>query len=368
MDWTEKYRPKTTSELVGNQDNIRNIIKWIKGWNLESDPLLIYGPPGLGKTTIAHAIANDLDLITFEINASNKRTRKSIGEELNRVAQSGGFIGETRLVIVDEVDNLDRGGSKAVNEALDNATQPVMLICNDYWGGVPRSIRDKCEDVEFDSVREGPMVKRMMDILENEDVKYETDALRKIAQDSEGDVRSAINDLQSVVKGIRKKQVKMNNIRSLYDEKPPKKVIMIGSNDINPKEAREVLEDMKSMMKGFNHLIIRGMPGFDIVAGEWAIRNNIDVSIRPPFYKDRLLEDTNEIWEMRYDEIAQKGDHFDASFYKEDPDWEDYAGRLTFGNVDMAYGWITEDTDEITKEIWNNLKCEKANLSKLVVT
>lgn len=358
-DWTEKYRPDTIGDLVGNQKQIKKIVNYIQNFNKEDDPLLLYGPPGLGKTSVVNAIIKDLGLASYNIDASDKRTKGTIGEELNEVSKAGGFLGEMRVVVVDEVDNLDRGGSQAVNQAIKSATQPIIMMCNDYWDGVPKSLRNKCDDIEFESINEGPMVQRLMYICDQEGIDYEVDALRKIAQDADGDMRAAINNLQATGTGQSK-------IKRMYlpEYDYPRRVVLIGDFDIDPRKTRKILDDFGYMIELYDEVMIRGTKGFDIVAGEWANRLGIEVSIHPPFYEEEMFDD--KVWQMRYETLSESGNHYDPVFYKEEPDWGELADEFNFyQSVEMAYGWVSEDSDEMTKELWDRLDCEKANLVNL---
>lgn len=363
MKWTEKYRPETVNDLTGNREALKSLVQWIRGWEPGDDSALLYGPPGIGKTTAAHALAEDFDLIPFEINASDKRTRDAIGDELNDVAQASGFLGETRLIIVDEADNFDRGGVGAVRDGLDSATQPVILICNDYWDGISNSLKNRCEDIQFEYVNEGPITKRLMQICEAEDIEFEQDALQLIAQGSNGDVRGAVNDLQSIASGNDK--IDRDTVRDRYGaDRIPSSVLLVGSQDVDPKEARDILETFSEKIRGYDEVIIRGTPGFDIVAGEWAKRFNLQVTIIPPFYEEDLFDE--EVWELRYEDLARSGNHFDACFYNETPDWREYAKEFNcLSGIEMGYGWLPDDTDEETQLFWDNLRVDRANLAHL---
>lgn len=364
--WTEIYRPESTSEVVGNEDSVRELIKWAKGFNNnDSDGVLLYGPPGLGKTTVAHALASDLDLDVFEINASDERTANSIGDKLLNTAQSDGFLGNGRLVIIDEVDNLDRGGAQAVCSALDEATQRVVMTCNDYWDGVPNSIQNRTKNIEFEPVNTGPIAKRLMEICESQNINYDTEALRLIAERSEGDVRAAVNDLQSTVNSlspITTERVQKNL------ETPDEKSVFFGDKDVDPKIARQLLEELFGSRDNLGKWVIRGAPGFDIVVAEYAARHDIPFELHLPKHEDYWGE-WGDIYRMRLEEVLEDADSVQCVFGYEEPiDWDEYA--YWFCNEDdTCYAWVGNDPDDVTEEVWGSdeLDAKCVDISELFI-
>ncbi|MEM4782068.1 MAG: replication factor C large subunit [Halalkalicoccus sp.] len=203
-DWTERYRPSTLAEVRGN-DKARDAFReWAETWEGHRQAAIVHGSPGVGKTSAAHALANDLGWPTIELNASDQRKADIVKRIAGEAARSGtlteGGAGR-RLVILDEADNfhgnVDYGGSRAVTDVIKSANQPVVLIANEFYD-MSRSLRNACETIEFRDVSKRSIVPVLRDICRQEGVEFESEALEAIAENTDGDLRSAINDLQAI--------------------------------------------------------------------------------------------------------------------------------------------------------------------------
>jgi replication factor C large subunit len=203
MDWTEKYRPSTLAEVRGN-DKARDALKeWADTWERHREAVVLHGSPGVGKTSAAHALANDMGWPVLEMNASDARTADEIERFAGRAASNTTLGSERQLVILDEADNLhhhkDRGGAAAMTRLVKEATQPIVLIANDYYE-MSSGLRSACRDIEFRDISSRSIVPVLRDICRREDVTFEESVLETIADRNRGDLRGAIKDLQSRVK------------------------------------------------------------------------------------------------------------------------------------------------------------------------
>ena len=207
MDWTEKYRPSSLSELRGN-DKARDALReWADSWDDHRKAVVVHGPPGIGKTSAAHALAADKGWPTIELNASDSRTKDVIERVAGEAAKSGtltGGGGGRRLVVMDEADNIhgnaDRGGSRAVTSLVKEASQPMLLIANEYYD-MSNGLRNACEEVEFRPVSKRSILPVLRDVCRKEGIEFDSAALEQIAETNSGDLRGAIKDLQALAEG-----------------------------------------------------------------------------------------------------------------------------------------------------------------------
>ena len=199
MDWAEKYRPTRLQDIVGNGTAVRQIAEWAKNWTRKSKPLLIYGKPGIGKTSSAYALANDMKWESIELNASDTRTAGVIERIAGAGSQTASLMGASRkLIVLDEAVNLqgtsDRGGAKAIIECIKRAQQPIILIANDLYGLSPE-LRVRCEPVQFKAVPARSIAPRLKYLCSAEKISCSESAIHAIAESAEGDIRSAVNML-----------------------------------------------------------------------------------------------------------------------------------------------------------------------------
>src|SRR5487761_1555246 len=105
---SERLRPQNISELVGNEHARLQLVKWLKNWKVSSKPILLMGPPGVGKSTSIHAVAKEFGYTVIEYNASDVRTREGLRAALGPVLENTSLFGEREklLIFLDEVDGL----------------------------------------------------------------------------------------------------------------------------------------------------------------------------------------------------------------------------------------------------------------------
>ena len=206
--WTVKHKPQSLKDVVGNGEGKEKLVAWVKSWEKDAPAkraVFVYGPPGIGKTVTVETLAKDLSMELVEKNASDYRTEEAIQRFAGLASQYGSLFGGRRLVLLDELDGItgaeDRGGVGAITKIVKEAMCPIVLVANDAWDPRFVALRSYCLMLEFKKPPAGEVAKHLMKICAKEGIAADEAAIKFIAQRSEGDVRSAVNDLQALAAG-----------------------------------------------------------------------------------------------------------------------------------------------------------------------
>ena len=205
LDWTEKYRPVSLSDVLGNDAAVKALRQWATTFGTGKRAVILYGSPGTGKTSAALALAHDLGWDYIEMNASDQRNKNVVQQIAGTAAKAGTFEGTSgrRLIILDEADNLsgnqDRGGESAILNVIRTTDQPIILIANDLFA-LSKPLREATLTIPFRAILSTSIAKVLRRICTEEHLKCDPDALMKIAERT-NDLRSAINDLQAAAQG-----------------------------------------------------------------------------------------------------------------------------------------------------------------------
>lgn len=205
--WVEEYRPRKIADVVGNEKAKAQFLEWLKEWKPGDKAALLYGPPGVGKTTLVKVTARELGLDIIEMNASDFRTEKKVMRIAGRAATESSLEGilsgaKGTIIFLDEVDGVfgreDQGGIAAVLKVIRTSRVPVVLAANNPWDPRLRYMRGPCEMIRFYGIRLPTIVSFLKQIARSEGVTINDEALRVIAEKAKGDLRSAINDFQAL--------------------------------------------------------------------------------------------------------------------------------------------------------------------------
>lgn len=229
--WTSKYAPTSATQLCGNKLLVEKLRVWLANWfdysknNFNgSGPdgskfraALISGPPGIGKTTAAHLIANELGYDVLEKNASDVRSKSLLNSEIKSVLNNTSVVGFFKhkddsapgendrkfCLIMDEVDGMssgDHGGAGALSAFCRITKMPMILICNDRSLPKMRTFDTVTYGLPFRRPTELEMRSRLLTIAHREKLKLEPSVIGQLVQATGNDIRQIINLMSTVSK------------------------------------------------------------------------------------------------------------------------------------------------------------------------
>lgn len=230
--WTVKYAPNDIAQLCGNKGQINKLKIWLSNWfeyakSDFKDPgpdgsgvfraCLISGPPGIGKTSAAHLIANSLGFDVLEKNASDVRSKSLLNSNIKSVLNNTSVVGFFKhkndevqhtndkkfCLIMDEVDGMssgDHGGAGALSAFCKITKMPMILICNDKSLPKMRTFDRVTYDLPFRRPTETEVKARLMTIAHRERIKLDPTVIGQLVQVTNNDIRQMINLLSTVSK------------------------------------------------------------------------------------------------------------------------------------------------------------------------
>ncbi|KAK5638059.1 hypothetical protein RI129_012354 [Pyrocoelia pectoralis] len=273
LPWIEKYRPQSFEDIVGNEDTIKRLSIFSQQGNVPN--IIIAGPPGVGKTTTILCLAKILLGSAFkdavlELNASNDRGIDVVRNKVKMFAQQKVTLPPSRhkIIILDEVDSMTEGAQQALRRTMEiySNTTRFALACN-YSEKVIEAIQSRCAILRYSKLTDAQVLARVMQICRNENVEYSEDGLEAIVFTAQGDMRHALNNLQSTYNGFG--FVSAENVFKVCDEPHPlliKDMLL----ECTKGEIREAYKIIK-------HLWNLGYAAEDIIKNVFKVCKNLDI-------------------------------------------------------------------------------------------
>ncbi len=264
--WSEKHRPKNFEEIKGQDEAVAKIKEFINnftqkhgratsrdslktetsgvgsrvGTTSKKKALLLHGPPGTGKTTIAYVLASETDSEIFELNASDLRNKAKLNEILRPATEQKSLIKKNKIILVDEVDGISRadwGGISELVSIIDSTPFPIVITANNVWNKSLAPLRKKTTLVQIKEINYTIIKNVLIDILRKENKFIDSQILTNLSINAKGDLRAAINDLQAisdledpstVVFDERNKETDIfNSLKQIFKSKPTNETLKV---------------------------------------------------------------------------------------------------------------------------------------------
>eukprot|EP01028_Stygiella_incarcerata_P004704 TRINITY_DN2048_c0_g1_i1.p1 TRINITY_DN2048_c0_g1~~TRINITY_DN2048_c0_g1_i1.p1 ORF type:complete len:356 (-),score=104.15 TRINITY_DN2048_c0_g1_i1:90-1058(-) len=281
--WVEKYRPKRLDDIVGNEDIVDRLRVIAKEGNMPN--LILSGPPGTGKTTSVMCLARALLGDNFrdgvlELNASDERGLDVVRNKIKLFAQKKTSFegGKQKIVILDEADSMTKEAQQAMRRIMElySTTTRFALACNTS-SKIIEPLQSRCAILRFQKLSDKEVLRRVLEVIEKEMVRYDTEGLETLVEIAEGDLRHALNLLQSTHSGSG--FVTSENVYKVGDQPHPQsiKAAIEWCREGNLAKGSEVIEA----------LLAKGYDPSDVIQTFFrVVRNAPTTSISDP---DRLV-------------------------------------------------------------------------------
>jgi replication factor C small subunit len=258
--WVEKYRPKDLDEVVGQDHIIQRLKQYV---NEESMPNLMFtGPAGVGKTTTAIALAKAIlgeywKQNFLELNASDARGIETVRKDIKSFCRLKAVGAPFRIIFLDEVDNMTKDAQHALRREMEmyTKTSSFILSCN-YSSKIIDPIQSRCAIFRFAPIKGHQVIQRLEVIAKAENVKYAPGTLESIVYFAEGDMRRAVNILQST--SSMGEEITEETVHDVVSKAKPKDVrrIVNLALDGDFMGARDLLREV---------MVVQGTSGEDMV-------------------------------------------------------------------------------------------------------
>ncbi len=222
MLWTEKYRPKTIDEIVGQPALVSDAKHWGEGM----PNLLLYGPAGVGKTAFAGAVANMIlgDAKAqnfFEINASDDRRLEVVRTTIKDIASSA-KVGDVphRIILLDEMDGMTPDAQNALKRMMERYSGNVRFIitCN-HRHKIIYPLQSRCANYLLKPLSNEDILWVLKDILKKEHItSIDEEALGGFIYAVEGDLRRAITELQASISSKTPLSIQIERMHEPYEQ------------------------------------------------------------------------------------------------------------------------------------------------------
>jgi len=214
--WVDKYKPNSLDEIIFQKKAVEQVLNFVKNFK-KGKALFLFGPTGIGKSVIVETLAKTFKYNLIRVNANDKRTSGEI-DKIITTSKIRDLFHAGKIILVDEMEGLsggDRGAVGAIVKLIKESRFPVFLAGSDPYLAKLKSLRPYCILVKMSKIPTPSIEKKLREIAQKEGIKVDDMIIKNLARFSQGDIRSAIMDLQTLAKtkSINKEDVEMIGYR-----------------------------------------------------------------------------------------------------------------------------------------------------------
>ncbi|KAK3912226.1 Replication factor C subunit 2 [Frankliniella fusca] len=300
--WIERYRPLYFSDIVGNDEIIKRLKEFADVGNVPN--IIMAGPPGVGKTTTILCLARQLlgaamkDAV-LELNASSDRGIDVVRNKIKMFAQQKVTLGpgKHKIIILDEADSMTEGAQQALRRTMElySSTTRFALACNNSEK-IIEAIQSRCAMLRCAKLTDAQVLAKILEVCDKEQVSYTDDGLEAIVFTAQGDMRQALNNLQSTFNGFG--HVNSENVFKVCDEPHP----VLVKDMLNQCVAGDIAKAYKIMA----HLWKLGYAAEDIISNIFRVckGHQMDKMLQLDFVQEigkthmTIVQGTNSLLQM----------------------------------------------------------------------